>query len=160
MLIAFKAQNVGFYAKFNDSKAAQDILNRLPLSGQVKRWGDEIYFETGVSASDEWATREVNVGDIAYWPEGQCLCVFFGPTEASTGDKPVPASPVVIIGNTLANPGELREIKSGEPINVFVMSKTGDYLKSDSPSSDNRKLSQTEIDVLVKRLLAERRSSR
>ncbi len=159
MFIVFKAKNFGFYVKFNDSIAAQRILQNLPLDSVVSRWGDEIYFETNVTASLDGQTMDVKVGDVAYWPQGKCLCVFFGRTEASTTDKPVPASPVVIIGNTLATPEELREVAAGEPIHVFVMSKTQDYSKGDNVNDDNRKLSQQEIDLLVKNLLAEKKTA-
>ncbi len=156
MFIVFKAKNFGFYVKFNDSPVAQRILQNLPLDSVVSRWGDEIYFETNIASSSDGQTLDVQIGDVAYWPQGKCLCVFFGRTGASTTDKPVPASPVVIIGNTLATPDELREITEGETIHVFVMSKSPNYLKSDKLNDDNRKLSQQEIDLLVKQLLAEK----
>ena len=37
-------------------------------------------------------------GEIAYWPEGQALCIFFGPTPVGKGDKPVAISDVTPIG--------------------------------------------------------------
>jgi uncharacterized protein len=160
MLIVFKAKNIGFYVKLNDSPAARGIFNSLPLEGAVSKWGDEIYFETGVSAPADGQTLDVQVGDVAYWPQGKCLCVFFGRTAASTADNPVPASPVVVIGHTMATPGELREINVGEPIRVFVMGKAQDYSQGGNPYDDNRKLSQQEIDILVKQLLEEKGSAR
>jgi uncharacterized protein len=160
MLIVFKAKNIGFYVKFNDSPAATEISNRLPVEGAVRKWGDEIYFETDISAPADGQTMDVQVGDVAYWPQGKCICVFFGRTEASKTDKPVPASPVVIIGHTMATPGELREISAGESIRVFVMGKTQSYSQGSNPYEDNRKLSQQEIDILVKQLLEEKGSAR
>jgi hypothetical protein len=160
MLIVFKAENIGFYVKFNDSHLAGEISRSLPLEGAAQRWGDEIYFETGITASAQGQTMDVNVGDVAYWPQGKCLCVFFGRTAASTTDKPVPASPVVIIGSTMASPDELRQVQAGELIRVFVMGKRVDYATSGNLYEDNRKLSQKEIDNLVKQLLAEKESSR
>ena len=159
MLVVFKAENIGFYVKFNECPAALEIFHRLPLEGAVSKWQDEIYFETNVSAPSDGQTMDVNVGDVAYWPQGKCLCVFFGRTGASTTDKPVPASPVVVIGHTMAIPGELQEIKAGEPIRVFVMSVSQDYFKGGNPYEDNRKLSQIEIDSLVKQLLAEKKQA-
>ena len=157
MLIVFKTRNIGFYVQFNDIPAAREIINRLPLTGFVRTWGDEIYFETKVSAPDTGKTMNVNVGDVAYWPEGKGLCVFFGRTMASTSDKPVPASPVVVIGRTMASPDELREIEAGEPISVFVMSKTAEIGIAKDGFEDTRKLTQAEIDVLVKQLLQEKK---
>jgi len=144
--------------KFNDSPVAQEVLHHLPVEGTVSRRGDEIYFGIDVSISAQAQTGEVKVGDVAYWPEGKSICVFFGRTEASTNDKPVPAGPVVIIGSTQASPIELRQIKSGEPIRAFVMGKITDYIQPGSAYDENRKLSQQEIDVLVKRLLTEKES--
>jgi hypothetical protein len=160
MLIVFKAKNIGFYVKFNDSPAAVEISHRLPVEGVVSKWGDEIYFETNISAPADGQTMELQVGDVAYWPQGKCICVFFGRTEASTTDKPVPASPVVVIGHTMATPGELREISAGEIIRVFVMGKTQNYSRDSNLYEDSRKLSQQEIDILVKQLLEEKGSSR
>ncbi len=159
MLVVFKADNIGFYVKFNESPAALEIFNHLPLDGAVSKWQDEIYFETNVSAPSVGQTMDVDVGDVAYWPQGNCLCVFFGRTKASTTDKPVPASPVVVIGHTMATPGELQEIKAGESIRVFVMRKPQDYFKGVNPYEDNKKLSQPEIDILVKQLLAEKKQA-
>jgi uncharacterized protein len=160
MLTVFKAKNIGFYVKFNESPAAREVSSHLPIEGAVSRWGDEIYFETNIAAPVDGQTLDVQVGDVAYWPQGKCICVFFGRTEASKTDKPVPASPVVVIGHTLAAPGELREINAGEIVRVFVMGKSQDYSRDVNPYEDNRKLSQQEIDVLVRQLLEEKGSSR
>jgi hypothetical protein len=160
MLSVFKAKNIGFYVKFNDSPAAREIIGHLPLMGFIRTWGDEIYFETKISAPDTGKTMNLNVGDVAYWPEGKGICVFFGKTMASTSGKPVPASPVVVIGKTMAAADELREIEAGEPISVFVMSKSAEFEMNPTGSDDTRKLSQAEIDALVKQLLEEKKRRR
>lgn len=58
------------------------------------------------------------VGDIGHRPQGRCLCVFFGPTPASRGPEPAPASPVAVVGGTGASPDLLRSIRDGEEIIV------------------------------------------
>lgn len=155
MVIVFKAENSGFYVRFKENPTAQDIIKNLPIEGTVKKWGDEIYFDIGIKLSSDGKTLDVDVGDVAYWPEGKSLCVFFGPTQASVGNKPVPASPVIIVGKTFAAPDELREIKEGEEISVFIVTKR-DAKNEMSLYEDSRKLTQAEIDELVKKLLAER----
>lgn len=120
MIIGFKSGTVSFDAEFDDSDAALEIIESLPLKSTVSTWGDEIYFDTGMDISSAGSTTDVNVGDVAYWPQGKCLCVFFGPTLASSSDKPVPASPVVILGKTSALPAELKKIKPGTKISVFL----------------------------------------
>jgi len=101
-----------------DNPATRKISASLPIESTAKIWGDEIYFDTGITAPDNDATLEVAVGDIAYWPAGKCLCIFFGKTPASTGDKPVPASEVVIVGKTSVDPFLLRRVKPGSKIIV------------------------------------------
>jgi hypothetical protein len=156
MIIVFKAQNIGFYAKFNDSLTAQEVTKNLPLEGTACKWGDEIYFNVHIKLAGQGSTLDVNVGDVAYWPEGKSICVFFGPTEASIDDKPVPASPVVIIGKTMASPEELKEVKAGEKIRVFIFSKKASFTSGINLYEDSRRLTQEEIDELVKKLLEER----
>lgn len=117
--VIFRTENFSFAALFNDSAAAKKLLKGMPISSQVSTWGDEIYFDTGIEVPSVNVTLDVSPGDIAYWPAGTSLCVFFGKTPASRGtDKPVPASPVVIVGRTDASPEDLRAIAANEEITV------------------------------------------
>ena len=63
-------------------KTGRAVLEALPITGVVSRWGDEIYFETMIEMGKETAQDKVDVGDIAFWPEGNALCIFCGPTPA------------------------------------------------------------------------------
>lgn len=74
------------------------IAEVLPLSGDATRWGDELYFSIPVDVPAENAREEVPVGAIAYWPAGNALCLFWGPTPASRDDEPRAASPVNVVG--------------------------------------------------------------
>jgi hypothetical protein len=69
----------------------------LPIEGETTRWGDELYFRTGVDAPPEDAREEVPVGAVAYWSRGNAVCLFWGPTPASVGDEPRAASPVNVV---------------------------------------------------------------
>ena len=120
MRVLFKTDNITFPVDFNDSLTAREITEKLPVESTVSTWGDEIYFDIGFKASAEGATMEVSVGDVAYWPQGKCLCVFFGPTPDSTTENPVPASPVVIVGKTQAPRQDLKNIQLGEKISVML----------------------------------------
>lgn len=104
--------------EFLNNPTVKKILESLPIYSKVNTWGDEIYFDTGITAPAQGATTDVTIGDIAYWPTGKCLCIFFGPTPASSGDKPVPASEVVIVGKTSLDPAMLRKVKPGFKITV------------------------------------------
>uniref|UniRef100_A0A7C5YXA5 Cyclophilin TM1367-like domain-containing protein n=1 Tax=Ignisphaera aggregans TaxID=334771 RepID=A0A7C5YXA5_9CREN len=53
------------------------VLESLPLESIAYRWGDEIYFETPVTAEEENAKEVVDKGTIAFWPPGNALCIFW-----------------------------------------------------------------------------------
>ena len=118
MKIIFKAESFSFIVALNKSNTAKEILEKLPFESNISIWGEEIYFNINFKASAEEASMEVGIGDVVYWPQGKCLCVFFGPTPASTTQMPVPASPVVIIGKTQAKKEGLKSIQLGEKISV------------------------------------------
>ncbi len=157
MQISFQTPTYRFLVEFNQTPAAREIIKNLPVDSVVEQWGDEIYCKTGIMAPGIPMTLDVNLGDVAYWPEGKCVCVFFGRTPRSTSDKPVPAGPVVVIGKTLTDASELRQIKAGDVIKMVAAETkppVADPVKDYAP---DRKLTQEEIDVLVQRLLAEKK---
>ncbi|MCK5707595.1 MAG: hypothetical protein KAI43_08070 [Candidatus Aureabacteria bacterium] len=116
--IKFITKSISFNAKLNDCPCAKEIFNNLPIISTVSTWGDEIYFRTNLDISVGLPTTDVNIGDIAFWPSGKCICIFFGKTPISTGSKPVPASNVFVIGKTDCLPEELRKISDSEDISV------------------------------------------
>ena len=86
-------------AELNDSAVSSQFVETLPASIRMTRWGDEYYGSCGISASETDGAREImSVGEIAFWNPGSALCLFFGPTPASTDEKPRAASPVVPMG--------------------------------------------------------------
>jgi hypothetical protein len=74
----------------------------------------EIYTEPiPIKTEEENAKSVVELYDVAYWPPGQALCLFYGPTPLSK-DEIKPYSPVNIIGK-IKNPDEniLSKLKDG-----------------------------------------------
>ena len=99
--------------------ATADLLwSRLPVEGSGSTWGDEIYFRTSIEAGEEDGREVVDMGDIGYWPPGQALCLFFGPTPASRGDEIRPASPVNVVGRIEGDPTVLKAVPSGTRVLV------------------------------------------
>ncbi len=91
-----------FSAELNDSAAAQALADSLPLTVQMSRWGDEYYGDCGLAVGTDSSARELmEVGELAYWPPGSALCIFFGPTPASTDEKPRAASAVLPLGKII-----------------------------------------------------------
>ncbi len=63
---------------------------------------------------NEKPTEELKVGDLAYWPEGNGFCIFYGKTPASTNDEPKPASSVTIIGKIKGNLEKLKKLNEAK----------------------------------------------
>ncbi len=76
----------------------------------MARWKEEIYFEIPVKMGGEKAKRNVEMGDLAFWPMGNAFCVFYGESQ--------PYSPVNIIGRITKNLGLFRRVRSGAKIRV------------------------------------------
>ena len=84
-------------------KTVQAILEKLPIEVKINRWGDELYTDSmPVKAKEENAKSLVELMDVAYWPQGQGLCLFFGPTPISKGNEIKPYSPVNVIGKIVS----------------------------------------------------------
>src|ERR671915_91549 len=94
-------------------KTVKAILNALPLRVKINRWGDELYTDkTPIVAEEENAQSVVNRLDVAYWPEGHSLCLFYGPTPISKSpDEILPYSPVNIVGKIISKDDVLDHIK-------------------------------------------------
>lgn len=81
-------------ATLGDSPTATAVLAALPVTGRASTWGDEVYFAIPVDADEEpGSSAVVELGDVAYWPPGSALCLFFGPTPASRGSEIQPPAP-------------------------------------------------------------------
>jgi len=106
-------------AELFDTPCANAIANILPIEVRPNEWGDEFYFTIPVEMSlDETARKEVKAGDIGYWPPGNALAIFFGPTPLSSGIDPVPASEVNLVGRITDDTALLRKAKSAVKIKI------------------------------------------
>lgn len=103
-------------AELNDSETAQRIWDALPLKSVGSLWGEEIYFNIPVKYKAEDPKEIVNVGDLAYWPEGACFCIFWGPTPISVPDEIRPASGVNIVGKVTGEISGLKKYISGTSV--------------------------------------------
>ena len=98
-------------AELNDSATAAELAGCLPTEVRLSRWGDEYYGGCGINAPQADDAKEaMSVGELAFWPPGRALCIFFGPTPASVGDEPRAASPVNPIGWLTCDPAPLKAL--------------------------------------------------
>ncbi len=81
-------------------KTFKTILDNLPVEVNINKWGEELYTDRTTIAveQEDNAKIEVNELDVAYWPEGNALCLFYGPTPISKNGKILAYSHVNIIG--------------------------------------------------------------
>ena len=119
--LKFKAGNVECEIELYDNLApitVGEILKALPIESEANRWGDEIYFEIPVSLGEENSQEVVEKGEVAYWPPGRSLCIFFGKTPASRENEIRAASPVNVVGKVEGDVDILKGVKDGEKIRM------------------------------------------
>ena len=117
--IKISAGDVVVSAELDDTDAANRLWAALPVRASANTWGDEIYFSIGIDAElDDTAQETVELGALGYWPPGDALCLFFGPTPMSVGDEIRPASAVNILGRIEGDSTVLKAVSGGTPITV------------------------------------------
>ncbi len=99
-----------FFIDLNDTETAEAIWLALPFEAYTNAWGEEIYFEIPVDMKLERGKKVMEAGEVAFWPDGSALCLFFGPTPVSEGKDPVAISPVTPVGRLAGNPRELGQV--------------------------------------------------
>ena len=87
----------------NSPKTVNDFIAKLPFTVDLNVWGDEIYTsKSPISQPEENAKSPVQLNDVAYWPTGKAICLFYGPTPIGNPGEITPASPVNIIGKIIS----------------------------------------------------------
>lgn len=100
----------GEFHRFAAPRTADALLKNLPVGGRAVRYGEEIYFQISVKAPAENPRASLPVGSIGYWPMGDAVCVFYGPTK--------PYSPVNMLGRVTEGLELFKGLKEGTIIMV------------------------------------------
>jgi len=117
--IVINIGDVKLKAELNESPSAKKIKALLPLEFSLSRWGDEFYGDCGIDAELSHDARDVmEIGELAVWPAGKALCIFFGPTPASRENEPKAVSPVNPVGRLIGNFEVLKKLGSSIHIKV------------------------------------------
>ena len=119
-IIKIAAGAVSVTAALNDSPTADALWDALPVSASASVWGDEIYFGVPVRDDEREAVPVVELGDVAFWPPGRAVCLFFGPTPISADGEIRPASPVNVIGRIEGDDfvAPLKSVRAGAVVSV------------------------------------------
>jgi len=104
----------GELVRFLAPRTIDTIVRKLPVEGRAALWKEEVYFEIPVKIGEEKAKPNVETGDIAFWPMGSALCVFYGQSQ--------PYSSVNILGKINKNLELFKQVKSGATIKVELLS--------------------------------------
>lgn len=96
-----------------NAEVREALVEAAPFEGDARLWGDELYFDAPVDVTPDTTAEEVPVGTVAYWHQGNALCVFWGPTPASDDEEPRAAGPVAPVGNA-EDAGRLSSVEAGE----------------------------------------------
>ncbi len=87
----------------NSPKTVNDFIEKLPFTVDLNVWGDEIYTsESPITQPEENAKSLVQLNDVAYWPNGKAICLFYGSTPIGEPGEITPASPVNILGKIIS----------------------------------------------------------
>ena len=105
-----KTPEMDFEIELNESETADAIYLSRPIEEYINVWGDEIYFEIPLEMKLENGRKVMEVGDVAYWPQGKAFCLFFGPTPVSKGEKPEAYSPVTPLGRVMNDVAALKAL--------------------------------------------------
>ena len=81
----------------------KEFVEKLPFTVDLNVWGDEIYSsQSPIVQPEENAKSPVELNDVAYWPTGKAICLFYGPAPIGKPGEITPASPVNIIGKIIS----------------------------------------------------------
>jgi len=117
--IRIRSGELRFSATLADNRAARALWKRLPVEAEASTWGQEIYFPVPLQLTSSKDDRDVvGKGDIAYWPPGSAVCIFFGKTPASRGEEIRAASPVTVLGRVEGDPELFNAVEDGQIVRL------------------------------------------
>ena len=106
----------------NSPNTIKKFVDNLPFTVGLNLWGEEIYTdESPIQEKEENAKPLVELNDVAYWPTGKAICLFFGPTPIGKKGEIKPYSPVNVIGRII-NPDKsiLNKLKQNHQAKFFL----------------------------------------
>lgn len=100
----------GVLIRILSPRTVDAIIRLLPLEGRAILQHSKVYFEIPLKMGIEKPRGTVKKGDMAYWPLGKALCIFF--------DDMRPHGPVNLIGQITEGIDLFAKVKSGTKIRV------------------------------------------
>lgn len=120
--VRIEAGGVRLYAILSDTTTAAAFWEALPIQGTAKLYGQAILVDASLGVALEPIARaHVKAGDLAFWPDGPAVGLFFGRTPASTADDPIAASPVNVFGRITGDAARLARVTEGAKVKITAL---------------------------------------
>jgi hypothetical protein len=106
-----------------NTRTADTVYSALPFQSSAQTWGDEVYFSTPLSNLnlEDDAQDVVRLGELAFWVEGNCIAIGFGPTPISRANEIRLAARTNIWADTDYDLTALKNVQPGDVINVEAL---------------------------------------
>jgi len=155
MKSSFQTPRYNFIVEFNDSICAKKIIEKLPLDSTLTLGQDRICLKAEITCalSESMLSKKVKAGEVFYWPENGYVCIFYGVQPLDFKER----LGVAIIGKAELGAGAINSISAGDSVRIASIAEEEKKISFDNVPDPNRKLTQSEIDVLVAQLLAEKK---
>ena len=115
--VILKCKEIKLVLELRETLTADIIYRALPLKSKVQKWGDEIYFETGLSIDLEFDAKSIiNIGEIAFWNSGSAIAIGYGKTPISNGNEIRLISPCNIWADSKFDKSYVENIKENETV--------------------------------------------
>jgi hypothetical protein len=122
MQIQIHAADITLTARLRDTPTARAIVAVLPIESRAQTWGEEVYFSVPVTAELESDARDmVSAGELAFWVEGSCIAIGFGPTPISVGNEIRLAARTNIWADSNDDVRQLASVQAGDVIRVEIV---------------------------------------
>ena len=118
MKLRLSSSGVNLIMELRDTPTSRAVFEAAPFEAQAQTWGEEVYFETPVSAKLEADAKQVvDPGTVCFWTQGDALALPFGRTPISTDAKPKLANPCNVLGS-IKNYSLLKGVRAGDKVRV------------------------------------------
>ena len=103
--------------ELEERPVAEEMWGRLPMTSKARLRGDaEVHFPVLVSEVAEPPDNSgIEVGDVAYWPEGNALCIFRG---SASDDSPRVAEDFTKVGRVIEGLESSGSIRANEDLRI------------------------------------------